>query len=37
MTSQTLALFLKPDTDTIDIYDCGSKSLVASNNGLEAD
>ena len=26
ITSRTLDLFLKPDRQTIDIYDCGSKS-----------
>ena len=27
ITSRTLDLFLRPDFDTIDVYDCGSKSL----------
>ncbi len=32
--SRTLDLFLRPDLDTVDVYDCGSKSITISTSLL---
>ena len=37
VTSKTLGLFLSPDNDTIDVYDCGSELVYAISNARIAD